>query len=272
MPEPPADPITKPGDLWLLGEHRLLCGDSTKAEDVERVMGGEKADMAFTSPPYNAGDSKTGAYAGGSAKRSDHKKMYLDDFDNMDSAEYLSFIFKIIKNAASSLKEQAAMLWNVAYNAKSRREYGQILFSEENPLPVQESIVWDKGVGMNVSANHIYSRSCEFVFLLSKTQDYKSNQKGGVYWNVWRISPRDGDNMQNGHGASYPVKLPAKGIEQHSNKDDLVFDPFLGSGTTLIAAEQLGRRCYGLEISPAYCDVIVQRWETLTGKKAELAK
>lgn len=269
VPEPAVDPITKPGDLWILGDHRLLCGDSTKAEDVERLMGGAKADLCFTSPPYNAGDASTGAYRNGSANRTDFKKMYNTEFDNMSSAEYQQFLLRILHQTERVLEDSGLVLWNVSYNAKSRREYGLVIFSENNPLPVQETIVWDKKIGMNVAGDNIYSRSCELVFLLSRTNKYKSNQNGGVYWNVWRITARDGDNMQNGHGASFPVALPSIGIQQHTQSGDAVYEPFCGSGTTLIAAEQLGRKCYGMEISPQYCDVIVKRWETLTGRQAE---
>jgi len=267
-PEPPAEPITQRGDLWQLGRHRLLCGDSTNEGDVSRLMDGKKAAMGFTSPPYNAGNVTTGAYRSGSAKRTDFKKMYNTDLDDKTPAEYKSFLLTIISIAHNILTDDAVFGWNVSYNANSRALYGEVLFCSDNLLPVQETIVWDKTLGMNVSGNHIYSRSAELVFLLSRTSEYFSNQCGGVFWNIWRISSRDGDNMQNGHGASFPVKLPATAIEQHSAKRSVVYDPFLGSGTTLIAAEQLDRTCYGMEISPAYCDVVVERWENLTGKKA----
>jgi DNA modification methylase len=268
VPEPPADPVTKTGDLITLGGHRLLCGDSTKAEDVARLMDGDKAAHGFTSPPYNAGNSKTGAYNAGSAKRKDFKQMYEHDKDDMSAEEYRGFLLLVLNRCAEVLEDDGVMGWNVGYNAKSREDYGVVLFGDANPLRVKESIVWDKSVGMNVCANNVYSRSAEFVFMLSATDKYKSNQDGGVYWNIWRINTRDGDNMQNGHGASFPVALPAQSIQQHSGLGDIVLEPFMGSGTTLIAAEQLGRKCYGIEISPAYCDVIVTRWETLTGKQA----
>lgn len=259
---------TKPGDLWTLGGHRVFCGDSTNESEVLHLFDGSKADFGFTSPPYNAGDTATGAYAGGSAKRYDRKKLYRHSLDDMDSESYVNFLLKILEVCSKVLDETAVMGWNTCYNAKSRREYGEVLFSKENPLPVQETIVWDKTAGMNIAANHIYSRSSEFVFLLARSENYKSNQCGGVYWNTWRHTTRDGDNMRNGHGASFPVALPSQAIVQHSNESDTVYDPFLGSGTTLIAAEQLDRRCFGMEIDPTYCDVIVDRWEKLTGETA----
>ena len=266
-PEPLVDPVTKPGDLILLGDHRLLCGDSTNADDVARLMDGQTADMCFTSPPYNAGNSNTGAYQSGTANRTDFKRMYIHNRDAMASDEYKAFLLTVLDRIAENVSESACVMWNVSYNANSRKEYGEIAFGHSE-LCVQETIVWDKNVGMNVCGKNVYSRSAELVFLLSKTSKYKSNQNGGVFWNIWRIPTRDGDNMQNGHGASFPVKLPAQGISQHSDKGDIVYEPFMGSGTTIIASEQLGRKCYGMEIDATYCDVIVQRWENLTGKKA----
>jgi len=258
--ELPEEPFIKTGDLIELGEHRLLCGDSTNSDDVATVMNGQMCDLCFTSPPYNAGNAQTGAYSGGSAKRNDFKKMYNSEFDSLSSEDYRKFLNEILKRVSEVVKPNAVVGWNVCYNAKSRREYGAIVFAEGNPLPVQETIVWDKSLGMNVSGTNIYSRTAELVFLLSKTENYKSNQNGGVYWNIWRVNTRDGDNMQNGHGASFPIGLPAQAIRQHSDGHDIVFDPFLGSGTTLIAADQLGRKCYGLEISPQYCQVIINRY------------
>jgi len=261
------DTKTKRGDIWLLGKHRIMCGDSTVADDVVGLMNGEKADLCFTSPPYNAGNSQTGAYGGGSANRTDFKRMYTHDLDNMSSEKYKFFLISVLDCIANIMTESACVLWNVAYNAASRSEYGEIVFGH-SVLKVKETIVWDKGHGMNISGNNIYSRSAELVFLLAKTEKYKSNQDGGVYWNIWRISSRDRDNMQNGHGASFPVKLPLTGITQHSSCGNIVYEPFLGSGTTLMAAETTGRICYGMEISPQYVDVTVKRWEMFTGKTA----
>lgn len=232
-------------------------------------MNGTLGHMAFTSPPYNANNAATGGYKGREDYR--RKQMYVHDRDMMTHDEYRHFLLTVLFNLSRALDEQAVVGWNVAYNAYSRRTYGEIIFSTDNPLPVQESIVWDKSNGMNVAGTHIYSRSSEFVFLLSKTDKYRSNQDGGVYWNTWRISAKDGDNMQNGHGASFPVALPIQAIEQHSIVGQVVVDPFLGSGTTLIAAHQTGRVCYGTELEPRYCDIIVKRWQNFTGQTATYA-
>ena len=105
---------------------------------------------------------------------------------------------------------------------------------------------------------------------MSRGKKYFTNQKKEVFWNTWRISNRGGGNMQHGHGASFPVELPQEGIVKFSKKEGIIYEPFLGSGTTLIAAEKTNRKCYGMELDPKYCDVIVKRWEDFTGKKAHL--
>jgi len=269
VPEVPADPITQPGDLWILGDHRLLCGDSTKAEDVKKLMNGEKADMVFTSPPYNSGgNSGTGGYRGNKKRKT--KDFYNQCSDNWTSDEYREFLWNVLNQCAECVTEEAPVLWNVMYNANSRDDYGYIVFSERHPFKVQETIVWDKSVGMNITGSGILSRSAELIFLMAKDK-YYTNQNMEVFWNVWRISNKGGGNMQHGHGASFPEGLPNEAISKFCKIRGLIYEPFLGSGTTLIAAEKTGRKCYGMELDPKYCDVIVKRWEDFTGQKASKA-
>ncbi len=240
--------------------HYIMCGDSTCAEDVGLLMDGVKADMAFTSPPYNSGNQATGAYNGNKIGRTDFKNLYISDFDDLSSQEYQQFLIDILNCLSIVVKDTSPVLWNVAYNAKSRSDYGHIVFSDRHPFDIKETIIWDKSVGMNISAKGILSRTCELIFLMSVNKEYFTNQtKFDTWWNVWRINPRDGDNMQNGHGASFPVDLPIEGITKFCVKDGVVYDPFLGSGTTLVAAENTGRVGYGMEISEAYCSVTLQR-------------
>ncbi len=244
------------GDLFEIGSHRLLCGDSTNADDVAKLMDNKKIDIVFTSPPYNqGGDSAyTGAYEGKGKKG---KRKAFGYVDAKTSNEYVDFLHTVLTNIYLFLNESHCVFWNVMYNANSRREYGLVVFSEKNPLPVQETIIWDKGNGMNICANHILSRSSELIFLLAKSEKYRTNQHKSVYWNTWKIPSRN--HMNEGHGAAFPVQLPAKAIEDFSTQNDIVTDPFGGSGTTMVAAHQLARRCYMLEISPQYCQVIVDR-------------
>jgi site-specific DNA-methyltransferase (adenine-specific)/modification methylase len=212
VPEPPVDPITKPGDLWLLGEHRLLCGDSTKAEDVARLMAGAKANCMVTDPPYGIGIASNPV-------RQKHAKA---DWD-AKPVEPRAFVESVSQS----------IVWGGNYF---------------DLPPAKGFFVWDKKQPEDLTL-----AMCEMAWTNVDTPA-----------KMFRLSVTSYDKE---HPTQKPVGLIAWCLS-YAGGD--VFDPFLGSGTTLIAAEQLGRKCYGMEISPQYCDVIVKRWETLTGKKATL--
>lgn len=254
------------GDVWEIEskacpgkKHRVMCGDSTSAEDVGQLMNGQLIDIVFTSPPYNGGNIKTGAYHGSKSKRHDFKQLYTHDMDNKSSEEYCIFLLTVLNVLANYVSPVAPILWNVSYNANSRFEYGVIVFSKDHPFTVKETIIWDKGHGMNIVGNMILSRSTEFIFLLSKGDTYYTNQHQAVWWNIWRIPSQDGDNMQQGHGASFPVQLPFDALTKFSTMGGIGYDPFLGSGTTVVACEQAGRLGMGMEIFPPYISVCLQR-------------
>ncbi len=256
-PEPPAEPITKPGDLWLLGEHRLLCGDSTKAEDVARVMAGAKAGLMFTDPPYGV------SVAGGTHDPRDTKNYRSGgkiQNDELTGDRLRQFLERCFVAAGGVLADGAA--WYVWYAGTETRA---VLYAVDVLGGMRHVLVW-------VKPNFVFGRSdyhyrhepCMYgwtagshVWLGDRKQD-----------SVWEASI-GGDLEKKRHPTAKPVALPAKAISNHLGAGGVVYDPFLGSGTTLIAAEQLGRKCYGLEIDPGYCDVIVARWEKLTGKKAQ---
>ena len=262
VPEPPAEPITKPGDLWLLGKHRLLCGDSTKAEDVERLMASEKINMCFTSPPYN---SKDGGYKTDYSGKT--KKFYNHLCDDRTEDEWVEFCIKVLALISSHLaSSDSPVVWNVMYTANCRSGYGRTMFSDAHGLSVKETICWDKGTGFPTASRGILSRNWELVFVLSMGSKYTTTQgENEPRWAKWDISR---PKQQEEHKATFPQELASRAMSDFGISGDTVYEPFCGSGTTLIAAEKLGRKCYGMEISPTYCDVIVKRWENLTGKKA----
>jgi site-specific DNA-methyltransferase (adenine-specific) len=228
VPEPPVDPITKPGDLWILGEHRLLCGDSTKPEDVDRLMGAETANSCVTDPPY-------GMTFQSNYRKSQHEAIAGDEDE------------KLLYHAISIPVKHSRYVWCRWDNIPKK------------PKP-KSVITWAKNNWSMGDLNHEHARQTE-VCLFYPGSDHK-----------W-IGQRPTDLVQHArtqnelHPTQKPVSLMA---EVMGWTEGLVYDPFLGSGTTLIAAEQLGRKCYGMEISPQYCDVIVKRWKTLTGNKAVL--
>lgn len=228
------EPITKPGDLIILGEHRLLCGDSTKKEDVERLMGGQKADMAFTDPPYNIGYSNMD----GSFRPIENDKMDMDDF-------------------AKFLDRALSFLPKTSYVCCNWQTYCSF-FSSLNRvgLPVKSCIVWDKETpAQNLDR---YYKAHEFILYTGKFGGEKTLRS-----DVWRLK-REVSKL---HPTMKPIALIEMALQDNPDASN-VLDLFGGSGSTLIACEQLGRKCFMMEIDPRYCDVIVQRWESFTNKRA----
>jgi len=252
------------GDLFEIGEHRLLCGDSTDSDQVAKLMNGQKADMVFTSPPYNSGDVAMrggGKFAFG---KTGAKTLYENYKDDKTPQEYFDFCISILNNISLIVNELHSIFWNVSYNANSRDDYGKIVFADVNPFRVKETIIWNKGVAIPITSEGILSRNSEFIFLMSNGNKYLTNQKIGehsVYWNTWNIS--SSGSQKNEHKACFPVELPFKAIEDFSKSDSIIYEPFTGSGTTIVAAQQLKRKCYGMELDPKYCQVIVDRMKKL---------
>ena len=259
--------IVKLGDIWILGKHRLMCGDSTSKDDVEKLMKNDVAKCIFTSPPYNMSSG-----------------MYENYEDNLESRKYIDFNLNVVKLWTNYLK--GFLFWNISYNKNSRWEFIEILYKivKETGLKFMELIVWDKGHGMPITSKEMLTRQYEDILMVGNedaisedmelyclgTTDKKAyfNKKTGKgISNYWRIST--GNTQLDNHKACFPLELPIKAIKLTTNRDDIVVDCFGGSGTTLIAAEKTDRKCYTMELDPVYCDVIIKRWEKLTGKKAE---
>lgn len=258
VPEVPAVPVTVEGDVWLLGRHRLMCGDSTSIDAVEALMAGAKADMVFTSPPYNA-DAKAGQGDIFNGKKS--VKLYSDGYsDKLPSSEYVDFAASVLEVCFAVT--DGFIFWNVSYNAKSRFEYIQQI-SGRLPYLV-EQICWKKSSTIPFKGSLM--RDWEPVFLFSTNKQPVTVKE--VTSNFWQIS-NTGAQAEN-HKACFPVALPEKGISIVANNTGLVFDPFGGSGSTLIACEKTGRDCRMMELDPKYCDVIIKRWQDFTGQQATL--
>jgi DNA modification methylase len=258
VPEPPPEPITKPGDIWILGKHRLMCGDSTSVDAVDKLMQGQKADLVFTSPPYNA-NAKAGQ--GDIFNKKKSVKLYADGYeDNMPSDDYVDFASSVLEICFSFT--DGFIFWNVSYNAKSRFEYIQQI---QKRLPfLVEQICWKKTSTIPFKGSLM--RDWEPIYVFSTNKQSISVKQ--VTSNFWQVSNTN-SQLQN-HKACFPVELPERGIHLVNPNSNLVFEPFGGSGTTMIACEKTGRSCRMMELDPKYCDVIVKRWEEFTGKKAEL--
>lgn len=256
VPEPPADPVTKPGDLWLLGEHRLLCGDSTDVEDVARLLDGRKPFIMVTDPPYGVEYDPGWRLKAGINK--EHQTRAEGRVTNDDRASW--------KDAWDLFPGVVAYVWHGALHSTV-----VALDMMASKFDLRAQIIWVKpSLVIGRGAYHWRHEPCWYG--ARGTAKWAGDRKQSTAWEIANMHRTQGnvDDGKTVHSTQKPVECMARPIRNHGDKDDDVYDPFLGSGTTLIAAEQLGRRCYGLEISPAYCDVIVQRWENLTGKKATL--
>jgi DNA modification methylase len=262
------EPRCRRGEVWRLGDHRLMCGDATSEDDMAMLMGPDLAKLCFTSPPYNMAGS-----------------MYEDYKDDLRSVAYIDLHLNAVKAMRPFLR--GFVFWNVSYNRNSRWEFIEILHRmiKESGLRFLELIVWDKGHGLPVTSRDGLTRQYEDVLLLGDEEEIRkdlelvgiSASQDKVYFNklsqrgitnYWRVDT--GSSQTDGNKACFPIELPRKGISLMTRRDDMVIDQFGGSGTTLIACEQLGRKCRMMELEPAMCELIMQRWEEYTGKKAEL--
>lgn len=250
VPELPEEPVSKLGDIYQLGSHRLMCGDSTKLDEVEKLMAGQKADMVLTDPPYN-----TGMQEKGDSTRLSH--MFNDSYTPEQWEKFLTDVFA---NYYAVTKGEAAFYVSIDW-----RKVADIKRHLELIMPVSNVIVWDKMVhGLGSDYKYTY----ELIVVAKKGKPKISNRFGTDYQDVWHIQRQTGRNKD--HATAKPVELLEKPIKHATKQDDVVIDLFGGSGSTLIACEKLQRKCYMMELDPKYCDVIVKRWEDFTGEKAIL--
>lgn len=241
--------------------HRLLYGNSQNPRDIGKLMDVEVARLIFTSPPYNLGG-----------------KMYQSYKDNLESKEYIKFILDVVNNVKKYLK--GFLFLNISYGKNQRGEFIEILYkiTKESGLKFLELVVWNKKHGMPISSKEMLTRQFEQI-LLAGTEDavkedlelffcgrndkkaYFNKKTNKGITNYWEIGTNK-TQLKN-HLACFPIALPVKGIELMTQRGDIVLDPFLGSGTTLVAAAKTGRICYGIEIDPVYFQISLERMKRL---------
>ena len=240
-----APALCKVGDVWQLGRHRLMCGDSTDAEAVSKLMDGAKAEMVLTDPPYGINIVHADGRVG-SEKKPNSKGARVTG-----ARKYRPFA-----NDSTTETAQKAYLVSLGFSEK------QILFGGNyfvGFLPFSDSwLIWDKR-GQEDMRNHFADGEMAWCSFHTPVR---------IYRQIWNGMIREGESGPRVHPTQKPVRLLSEIINDYSESGSSVLDLFGGSGTTLIAAEQLGRTCYMMELDPHYCDVIIERWQNLTGERA----
>lgn len=292
--EIPEEPETraKAGDLWQLGNHRLYCGDSTKAESLEKLMGGVHADMLLTDPPYNvAYGQKIDAPA--TIARHRRKDGLVIENDNMEETRFYAFLLQAFKTALDNMRAGASFyIWHADSHGLTFRQA-----LEDAGATLRQNLIWAKTSFTFGLADYQWKHEpCLYGWKDGQAHYFAPTRKESTVIEDW-VNPNKMtkaelidfvQKMQEAkeipstvihepkpitadlHPTMKPIKLMARLIRNSSKPGEAVLDPFGGSGSTLIACEQLNRRCYTCELDPHYADVIIERWERLTGKKAVL--
>lgn len=272
------EPKSKSGQIYQLGKHRLMVGDSTNDKDVEKLMNGKKADLLFTDPPYNVNVSNS-------------EGMTIEN-DNMSNNEFKEFLNKAFKCASDSLKEGGAFyVWHADSETVNFRTQ-----CEENELMVKQTLIWVKNAfnfgrqdykwkhepclyGWKEGAGHYFVEEYNHPTVIEDMLDLDGMKKEEMKELLEEIFSdkihttiihEDKPLKNDLHPTMKPLKMCGDLIRNSSKKEELVLDLFGGSGSTMMCCEQLGRTCYMMEYDPKYADVIIDRWEKLTGEKAKL--
>ena len=240
------DPISKPGDIWLLGRHRLMCGDSTDKAAVEMLMDGKKANLVVTDPPYNVN------YEGTAGKIKN---------DNMDNDSFYRFLFDSFTNMEYAMSDDASIY---VFHSDTEGLNFRKAFADAG-FYLSGCCIWKKpSLVLGRSPYQWQHEPCLFGWKKSGKHQWYAGRKETTIWEF------DKPKKNADHPTMKPIALISYPIKNSSMSNCIVLDPFGGSGSTLIACEQLDRICYMMELDPKYCDVIIKRWETLTGEKAML--
>lgn len=249
-PDPPAEPVTRPGDLWILGRHRLLCGDATNPDHVRTLLAGARPALMVTDPPYGvkydpgwrneAADKGLIAFA---ASRE-------GEVPNDDRADWYE--------AWTLFPGDVVYCWHAGRHASVVQAS-----LERAGFEIRAQIIWAKP-RLVISRGHYHwqHEPCWYAVRKGASAHWIGDRSQTTLWEI----PMLDDEDQKVHSTQKPTECMARPIRNHEGD---VYDPFVGTGTTIVAAERLGRRCYAMEIDPRYCDVAVARWERLTGRKAE---
>ena len=255
--EPAAVPVSRAGDLWILDGHRLRCGDSTSASDVAHLLGDERPALMVTDPPYGVEyrpDWRNEAF--GESNRS------TGIVDNDDRADW--------REAWSLFPGDVVYVWHAGTKSVIVAESLKACSFE-----IRSQIIWGKAhFVISRGHYHVQHEPCWYAVRESCSANWQGDRRQSTLWLIGnglsQSGSREPENALTGHGTQKPVECMRRPILHHTRRGDAVYEPFMGSGTTMIAAEQVGRRCFGMEVNPIYVDVGIRRWEAFTGKIAIL--
>jgi DNA modification methylase len=253
-------PVCQSGDLFQLGEHRLIVGNSVDQDMVDRLMEGKIARVIFTSPPYNMA---AGLYG----------KEYHDD---LSREEYIAMNLAVINNWSRYLK--GFIFWNISYNKNARDEFIEVMYRilKDTQMRFLELIVWNKKHALPITSKGMLTRQYEDILLAADKDTMKedielyfagTNEKRAIfnkktgksvsnYWEIGTNKSQQADIL-----ACFPVELPGRAMQLMTERGDIVLEPFFGAGTTMVAAQQLGRICYGAELTPKFADLAIRRFQ-----------
>jgi site-specific DNA-methyltransferase (adenine-specific) len=262
-PEPPKEAKSKLGDIYQLGEHRLMCGDSTSAEDVKTLMGGASVDMVFTDPPYNvAVGDKNKAMNALTGSKSIERNLMGDVFKTDEEAGEKLWL-PAFTNMLDSAKDNCSIY--VTMPQGGTHMMMMMMMMAQAGWQVKHELIWVKNSPTFSMGRLDYDYQHEPI-CFGWNKGHKKIGKGKFNKSIWEIDKPRKDSV---HPTMKPIELIANALQNSSEEGDCILDLFGGSGSTLIACEQLGRKCFMMELDPKYVDVIIERWENLTGKKAE---
>lgn len=268
LPDTPAKPVTRPGDIWVLGEHRLICGDALDPATYDRLMAGWKADLVICDPPYNV---RISGHVSGLGKVQ-HREFAMASGE-MSETQFIAFLTRAFRLLAEHSRDGSLsfqyMDWSHAYEILTA---GREVYRE-----LKNICVWNKDNG---GMGSLYRSKHELVFVFKNgsgphVNNVELGRFGRYRTNIWDYPGMNSKHKGREealalHPTVKPVAMFADAILDCSNRGDIVLDAFLGSGTTLLAAERTGRVCRGIEIDPAYVDVAITRWQQMTGNEARL--
>lgn len=245
--------IAKPGDLWLLGDHRLLCGDSTVSSDVDRLLNGQSPNTMITDPPYGVNYEADWRAKAKKTKKTEREKS--SNLTNDDKADW--FDAYVLFTGSVAYVWHASSYTDIVMDGLRRADFD-----------IKQQIIWNKNVhALSRSDYHWKHEPCWYAVKKSGERNWRG---GRTQMTVWDVASIGSEKDKTAHPTQKPVELFERSINHHTNPGEYVYDPFAGSGTLMVACEKTKRRALMMELDPKYCDVIIKRYENYSGKKAIL--